>query len=62
MALKFENENYIETCKGIKAVRLQSKVQVFGDTGHGYLTNHIYGENNLYIWEVEVSAATKLTI
>ena len=58
MAITFENGNYVQTYKG----HLENNTTIKSIGVSGYLSHEIHGENDCFFWEVEISAATKLTI
>ena len=58
MALQFENENLFYTYEGL----LEDKITITSIGVWWYLSHEIYGKNNWYVWQVKISAATKLTI
>ena len=57
-ALTFETGDYILTYRG----HLENKTGINSIGVWWYLCHEKYGKNNWYVWEVEISAASKLVI
>ena len=58
MALQFEKEILFYTSKGLS----EDKITITSMGVWCYLSHEIYGKNNQYVFQAEISAATKLTI